>query len=362
MSGLEKTVDFSIIRYANCWEDADILLTGLAIRAGVQVLCVASAGDIALSLLTTNPAGVHGIDMSEVQLYLTELKQVAFDRLAYPELLQLLGVTGTDTELRLQLYRKLSPFLTPGTRNYWNENRHIVEAGIIYNGKFERYFYKFRRYMLPLVHSRQTIKQLIAPKAPGEQAVFYNHTWNTFRFRLLMRVFFGKYVLGRLGRDPKFLEHIHIPVGKYIQQKAERHLQSDRCQENYFLHMIFTGSFGNHLPHYLRPENYETIRNNIHKLSLENISAEQAISKRTYGAYCLSNIFEYISAEEFMGLAAEWAGRIPTGARLAYWNLMAARSFSESCPGQYTADAISKDLTNIDKGFFYSRFIIEQKL
>ena len=48
--------DFSIIRYAQCWEDADVLLAGLAVQPGDVCLSIGSGGENSLSLLTRDPA------------------------------------------------------------------------------------------------------------------------------------------------------------------------------------------------------------------------------------------------------------------------------------------------------------------
>ncbi|MFL5754490.1 MAG: DUF3419 family protein, partial [Bacteroidia bacterium] len=42
---LTERVNFEFIRYANCWEDADVLLEGLAPKNGGRILSIASAGD-----------------------------------------------------------------------------------------------------------------------------------------------------------------------------------------------------------------------------------------------------------------------------------------------------------------------------
>lgn len=48
---IEERVRFDAIRYANCWEDADILMTALEPAAGKRILSIASAGDNSLALL-----------------------------------------------------------------------------------------------------------------------------------------------------------------------------------------------------------------------------------------------------------------------------------------------------------------------
>ncbi len=51
--------DFSAIRYAQCWEDADILLEGLGIRPGDTCLSIASAGDNSLAMLARRGRAGH---------------------------------------------------------------------------------------------------------------------------------------------------------------------------------------------------------------------------------------------------------------------------------------------------------------
>ena len=101
-----ERADFNIIRYANCWEDADNLLAGLALQPGNKILSIASAGDNRLALLATAPEQVLAIDISLPQLYLTELKQFAFAFLDRTEVLQLLGI-GVAKHESMAIYKHL---------------------------------------------------------------------------------------------------------------------------------------------------------------------------------------------------------------------------------------------------------------
>lgn len=359
MSQLKDNVDLGIIRYANCWEDADVLLRALSLQPGADILIIASAGDNALSLLSTSPNSVHAIDLSLPQLYLTELKQVAFSSLEHTEVLELLGVTPSSS--RADLYKKLSPGLSSPARRYWDERLEVIKHGVIHAGKFENYFRMFREYLLPLVHGRKTIEKLLSAKDVDEQVAYYNKYWNTWRWKLLMKIFFSRPIMGKYGRDKQFLKHVNISVSEYIVQRTEAHLRSSMSHDNCFLHMVFSGNFGDALPHYLRPGNFKSIKDNIGRLSLSEQSAEQAVTEKQYDAYCMSNIFEYISDNDFLQLAQQWSQYIPQGAGLAYWNLMVPRSFAEAMPEHYGHDEKSRQLANIDKGFFYSRFLLEHK-
>lgn len=354
-----SSVNFNIIRYANCWEDAGMLLQVFATKPPRDIAIVASAGDNALACLAAHPASVLAFDISKPQLYLTELKQQAYAFLERDELLAFLGIGDAPAAARLRLLEHLNPHLSKGCREYWNRHRQVVSNGIIHGGKFEAYFRIFRKYCLPLVHSRKTILALFNLKSPDELQEFYHRRWNNLRWRLLMRLFFSRYFMGRAGRDPQFLKHVEVPVADYIRRRTEEHLQSPIAMRNHFLQYVFTGSFSTLLPHYLRPELHEAIRANIGRLSLRQASAEDIVQLRSHDAYCLSNIFEYYSMDDFEATAGRWKDALAPGASLLFWNLMVPRSFaliaSDSFRAAGTLDPGS------DAGFFYSAFRNEQR-
>src|SRR5688500_3254365 len=81
--------DFTGIRYAQVWEDADVLLAGLDVQPGDTCVSIASAGDNALALLTKQPSRVIALDLSPAQLACLELRIAAYRKLTHPELLEL---------------------------------------------------------------------------------------------------------------------------------------------------------------------------------------------------------------------------------------------------------------------------------
>src|SRR5947207_5152577 len=83
--------DFSTIRYAQCWQDADVLRQALAPRADHICLSIASAGDNALALLGAGPARVIAVDLNPTQLACLELRVAAYHELEHAQLLELIG-------------------------------------------------------------------------------------------------------------------------------------------------------------------------------------------------------------------------------------------------------------------------------
>lgn len=346
------------LRYANVWEDAALLLQGLSPKPGDRHLSIASAGDNALMLLTTDPERVVAVDINAPQLHLCELKREAI-RLLHRE--DYLGFAGFKPMTgRLAIFERIAPNLSGPAREYWRHHPEDLEKGFIYGGKFERYFRLFAHWILPLIHTRKTTAQLMAPKTAEAQASFYAASWNTWRWRLLFRIFFSKYVMGQAGRDPAFLNEVKVPVSDYIFEKAARHLRSTLAQRNHILRFNLTGRFGDVLPDYVQEAHYDKIKNNLDRLHLHLGFAESAMEKwGRFDCFNLSNIFEYMDEATFGVVAGQLVAGANPGARLAYWNLMVPRNLADLFPGQLANDQlIEASSAEQDRGFFYNKFIV----
>lgn len=357
-----RHADFTGIRYAQCWEDADILLEALDITAGETVVSIASAGDNTLSLLTQDPSRVVALDLSPAQLHCLELRVAAYTTLVHEELLELMG--SRPSTRRPELYKKLRPALSGPARTFWDAMPGDIERGVGSAGKFERYFALFRRRLLPLVHTRRSIERFLEPKSRDERIEFYDTHWSNRRWNMLFHVFFSKTVMGRLGRDPAFFRYVDVPVSERIAARARYAATELDPSENPYLQWILSGTHDTALPHALRPENFERIRDRLDRLewrqqSLEDFLAEQGAS--AVDAFNLSDIFEYISPENTESMLSTIADVASPKARIAYWNMLAPRSRPESLAHRISSlPDVSARLFAQDKAFFYSAFIVEE--
>lgn len=360
-SEIESHADFSRIRYAQCWEDADILLKALGVKAGDVCLSVASAGDNSLSLLSANPAKVIAVDFNRQQIACLELKARAIKFLSYEELLCLVGIRAGD---RLSLYAKLRPHLSEKTRNFFDVQKLDLSRGIGHAGKFEKYFEIFRNAALPFVHSKETCDALLIKRDSEERRRFFDEQWNTPKWRTLFRMFFSRKVMGLLGRDPAFFQYVQTDVAQAILDRTEYALTALDPSENPYMQWILKGTYVSALPHYLRRENYEKIKANIDKLELHVGSIESVLEDLPPGSvdkFNLSDIFEYMSMDNYHKLLSSLvlAGR--TGGRLVYWNMLAPRSRPEKMAPVLTPhNELAEQLHKEDKAFFYSKLVIEE--
>lgn len=120
---IEERAKFDIIRYASCWEDADVLLKALEIKGNGIYLSIASSGDNTFSILSQSPSLVLAIDINPSQLACVELRKLAFISLSYEEMLQFLGINAASD--RITTYNKIRNNLSLESRGFWDVHRKL---------------------------------------------------------------------------------------------------------------------------------------------------------------------------------------------------------------------------------------------
>ena len=362
---IQARASFEIIRYANCWEDPQLLLDGLNIGENAHCLSIASAGDNSFALLTKNPALVVAVDLSAVQLACVELRKVAFAQLpSYEALLGFLGVASAEN--RVATYTELAPHLSPSVKAFWDKNQLLIANGIIHGGKFERYFQLFHQAVLPWVHSKKTIQALLEEKTLDQQTAFYHKHWNTWRWQLFFRLFFNRFVMGRFGRDTQFFKYVEeLVISQHLHKRVAYALTHLSTNQNPYLTYILTGGFQQALPFYLRKEHYETIRHNVDKLQLHQGTVSSAIEHFgvKFDAFNLSDIFEYMEPALFKQVGEELLAGANPKARLAYWNMLVPRQLPQVLPDAVQPlEDLSQQLFLQDQAFFYKSFHVDEVL
>ncbi len=356
---IQDRASFDFIRYGSVWEDADVLCEALApVAEGGRLLSIASAGDNALALLTLDPAEVVAVDLSAAQLACLAIRVAAFQQLDDGDLLGFLGVTASSA--RLSHYRGLRDNLPDPAREFWDARPELVAGGVIYAGKFEAYFATFRRSVLPLIHPRRRVDALFQPRSGKEREAFYSRVWDSWRWRLLIRLFFSRVVMGRLGRDPAFFHHVQGPVASRILERTRYALTALPTHTNPYLTRIMTGQYGpDALPRYLRPEHRPGIRERLDRLRVHHGPVDDLAGD--FDGFNLSDIFEYMSPAEHERCYGALVDRASLGARLVYWNLVTEREAPTSLGGQIRplvreAGALHEQ----DRAWFYQSLHIDE--
>ena len=353
---------FDTIRYAQLWEDADVLVDALGTQPGADLVSICSAGDNALAMLLLDPARVIAIDLSRAQLACLELRIAAIRELDHQGFLELLGSRPSD---RRDMLLKSAIAAVDGeeTRQFWREREAaVVSMGLAGVGKFEAYFALFRNRLLPLVHGQKARDDIFVPKPRAARQAFLDNTWNNWRWRLLMRFFFSKPVMGRLGRDPAFFDHVSGSAAEHVARRISHAAVELDPSENPYLHWIIKGTHGQALPLAWRPQHFETLRARLDRIELRHESLEGLVTRGiTADGFNLSDIFEYMDVATFEAVYDQILAAARPSARLVYWNMMVPRRVPERFSPRITrcTDAEARGKA-IDKAFFYSDFVVEE--
>jgi S-adenosylmethionine-diacylglycerol 3-amino-3-carboxypropyl transferase len=351
----------STIRYAQCWEVADVLLEALAVRPQDSCLAIASAGDNALALLARSPRRVFALDYNPAQIACLELRVAAYRALDDEALLRFSGARPAwDRHL---LYRLCRPHLSVPARSFWDERQGMIARGYLAAGRLETYFALFRNHVLPQIHSPEIVASLFASKSPDERAAFFDEIWNTPRWRAGFALFFSRPVMQRLGRDPRCFRYARADAAKSLQARLRHAFVDLDPAANPYLHWMLTGLYGSALPFALRPENTRVIRANLDRLSWRACSLETYLAEESgepIDRFALSDVFEYVDSAAYTELLRNIIARSNRGARLAYWNMFVPRSRPEHLAESLAPDSrLATALHDAVKTFFYSRLVIE---
>jgi S-adenosylmethionine-diacylglycerol 3-amino-3-carboxypropyl transferase len=346
--------------YAQCWEDPEPLVRALAVTPKDDVLSIASAGDNSFALLLQRPKTLTAVDFNPAQLHLMELKMVA-TQLDFAEFAIFLG--ARPGKRRAATYRQLRAALSAGARQYWDRHGESIERGVIHCGRLERYLAGFRRWVLPLIHSRALISELLTAPGLSLQRELYAEHWDTRTWRWLFRLFFSRAVMARCGRRREWFAHVADgDIAETLLERTRLGLTAVPTRDNYFLEYMLTGCYRdlNAGPLYLRPAHFGLLRDTVHRIRLVHSDLNGWLGRvraGTYTCFNLSDVFEYMPPAE---ADATWRLLVRSArsrSRLVYRTLFVPRQVPSGAGITVPEDPGTEPAAAPDRTFFYDRFV-----
>jgi len=356
---------FSKIVYSQCWEDPEIAADGLRLGPDDDLLCLTSAGDNVMALSLRQPRSIIAIDFSAAQNALLELKLAALRALPWYDHVAFLGARPSFD--RVSVYRdRLRKELRDEVRGYFDAQEAQLARGIIHAGRFQRYLSIFRTAILPLVHGRAVIEEMLTISDRDARDEYYRRVWDNRRWRALFTMFFGRAVMARLGRDPAFFKYVDRDnIGGIFLERARHALVETAPRDNHFLQYAVLGRYPDleRGPVYLRESNFEALRKSTEQIKIVRSDLESALStlgERALSALYLSDLFEWVSPEHHETMMRAIVRATRPGGRMVYWNLLVPRSRPESLAGEIAVhDDEARALLARDLAFVYGSFHVE---
>src|SRR5262249_39621805 len=155
-----------------------------------------------------------------------------------------------------------------------------------------------------------------------------------------------------------FFQHVEGSAAERILARTRYALTALDPRDNPYVQWILIGRHTSALPFALRAENFEVIRDNLHRLEWRRPSPGEFLSEEgdtAFDRFNLSDVFEYVSIEHYWRMLDLLLRASRHGARLAYWNMLAERHRPETMAASLRPlDQIGARLHTEDKAFFYS--------
>jgi S-adenosylmethionine-diacylglycerol 3-amino-3-carboxypropyl transferase len=284
---------FDSLNFSSVNEDWRTETEALSLGSNDRVLCITGSGDRPLDLLAAAGVRVVAIDVDAAQNHLLELKVVAMKALPFDEYAAFLGLHSAPVEARAEAYARIAPLLSPAAQAYWQRQRQVIAAGVVYQGRFERYF----RRVAALGHALRphAIDQLFTFDDLEEQRRFVRDQWDNAIWRFVFRVLTSSHTSRVLYGDPAYFAHTAMPVGPYIYDRIKSYLERALARDSFMLN----------LPPYLTRDGVERIRARLDGLQIvtaDVVEHMRRVLRGTYTHFSLSDVPSYLSREQFAGL------------------------------------------------------------
>ncbi len=355
---------FGDILYAQCWEDPQSDRAAFNIGIEDIVFSITSGGCNVLAFLVDNPRKIISLDLNPYQNYLLDLKIAAFRTLSYETMLEFLGVIPSAR--RRDLYGKIRPYLKEESRAYWDEETSKIDAGVIHSGRYEFYMRLLRKWFCRLM-GKSLPGELFATNSTLERENLYEKKWNNGRWRFFTRVLLSRSMMTLLF-DKAFFSQLEssFSFGVHFRDIIKRAVVDLPLKENTFLAYILLGRFYSlqHLPVYLRKENFDIIRSRLDRIAIVCAPCEDyfiRLPSNCISRFNFTNIFEWMPKDEAEKLLRETVRVAKNGAVMTYRNLLVPRARPASLAGYIEQEKeLAAELHKRDLSFIYRAYVVER--
>jgi S-adenosylmethionine-diacylglycerol 3-amino-3-carboxypropyl transferase len=309
--------------FAQVREDPRLELEALADHLDGPIAIVSSGGCTALSLIAAGAGRVTAIDLNRNQNHLVELKSAALATLGPRSATAMLGGVDANPALRQRQYAEMREQITLGARRYWDARPDMIGRGVLGSGVTERTFAAMIRIFRLTVHPRRRIERLLALPDVAAQREFYDTEWNTRAWQRTFDLMFNRFTMNRTY-DPVFFAQLgEVGIADHFRGVVERTLTELPVRDNYFLHFLVRGCYPADEPGGLPP--YLVHKHRPEALSLVDGTFADYLRSQpdsSISGFSLSNICEWLDAEQIDDLFAQIVRTAAPGARLCFRNFL----------------------------------------
>lgn len=341
-------------------EDPLTEIKGLDLADGDSLLCVASAGEIPLSMAALKNVSVVAVDVSENQLRLCRIKQRAAICLEPTDGAGFLGYTKMPGIFRERIFDKgIAPGLDKGDLGFWRKNIRVIRKGVVNEGKFEKFIGKAS---LParMVIGKKNFYRLFECGSIAEQEEVFDRFFAGILLKTIFKTVFHPRIYKNRGIDSAGMQHQRKGnIGDLFFDRFRSFCCGTPARDNFLLQYVFFGQslFPGSIPEYLKPENRERFRRHQHQISYVLSSMEDFLSQARPGQFNkiqLSNIGDWMSKEAMAGLFEQIEEKTVPGSRVVLRYIYLEHAVPRSAPFLQVENERGEELLKTDRFPFSS--------
>jgi S-adenosylmethionine-diacylglycerol 3-amino-3-carboxypropyl transferase len=286
------------ILFSSCNEASASELQAFGELDGKHVLAITAGGGRVLNLLLARPELIWAVDLNPAQSYLLELKVAGMQALDHHEYLAFLGVRPAPD--RLATYAALREQLSLGAREFFDRRSELLQAGVLFQGKLERYLQRLSR-VLRLIRPFGVKRLFGFDDIEAQRQVM--RVFDTPVFRAVAETACRRSVLRAFSGDPGFYKYVpeDVLLHREIYRGMLEHFNARLARENPLMQFVFFGRVVHEdaLPIYLNATTYPHVKAALANTRIvQRTSTVQAvlaeIGPESIDAFSLSDISSYL--------------------------------------------------------------------
>jgi S-adenosylmethionine-diacylglycerol 3-amino-3-carboxypropyl transferase len=326
---------FKGLVYPQIWEDPEVDMEALQIRAGHRIVTIASGGCNAMSYLTANPASVEAVDLNTAHVAFNRLKLAAVANLPnYDAFYRFYGTA--DDKANLSAYERfIRPHLDTTSRDYW-EKRMLSGRRRITIFSRDLYRHGLLGVFIGMGHRVAKLygidpRDILKSSTMEEQRAYFDRALAPlFDKRMIRWATKRKSSLFGLGIPPQQYDALATAGNGDMAQVLRGRLEKLACgfplSENYFAWQAFGRGYSDNaetgpLPPYLSRNNFATVRERSGRMSVVNASYTEFLAAKPAASvdrFILLDAQDWMNDTQLNELWSEITRTAAPGARVIF--------------------------------------------
>lgn len=328
------TLAFSGLVYPQIWEDPEVDMAALELGPGKRIVTIASGGCNVMTYLTAGPEAITAVDLNPAHVALLRLKLAAIGALpGHEQFFRFFG--HADEKTNVALYdRFVAPELDAVSRHYWEAKRPLGGRQI---NVFARNVYRFGLlgrfiggvHLLARLYGKNPRRMLEASSLEDQRRLFEETLAPVFETRLVRWLTRLPVSLYGLGIPPAQYAYLSEAAGGDMAGLLRGRLEKLACDfplaDNYFAWQAFGRGYDREnrvaVPAYLTNANYETVKANAARVSVEHASMTDHLATRPEAdldGYVLLDAQDWMTPAQMTELWTEITRTARPGARVIF--------------------------------------------